>query len=61
MTGGAQATIKNNAGETAVDYAPMLMHHYQHVYPRIKDYKPQPSTTTDLFKGPYDLSDFDRD
>jgi hypothetical protein len=59
LDGGADVTIKNNAGETALDYAPMLMHHYQHVYPLIKEYKPFIKASTG-FGSPYDdLAEFD--
>lgn len=63
LDGGAQVTVKNNSGETVLDYAPMLMYHYQHVYPRIKDYKPwlvePPQHIQISLQNDYDLSVFD--
>lgn len=63
FSGGAQVTVKNNSGETVLDYAPMLMYHYQHVYPRIKDYKPRlvepPQHIQISLQNDYDLSVFD--
>ena len=55
-------TIKNNADETPIDFAPMLMFHYQQVYPLIRDYKPliaDQQMKISVARDKYDLSEFD--